>query len=321
MAEERKPLAIFLADLHWTTLAPEYRKETGDFSKVIAKKLAKVYDYVGKNGNPPVFIAGDVFDRSREFIDMWSFKEFMTDILNDAPRLSLLCIRGQHDMFHHNAEDKATSLNAVADIFRHKVGVLDRGFMALPDNGGTHLYSCGWGCDTPEPNDKDAFNILLWHKGLWRGKSPYPGAEGGNVETLSVKLHEMGYDMVFSGDYHEAWDAKVGGVEFYNLGCFSRRDIRYAKQQPRFCVLFDDLTVESIYVGDTDVFDTNRSEADKQRDIVKDEFSTALALTYKTDVTIRGALTDIVRSGKCNDIELNKNQLDMLRDVLACSED
>ena len=332
----KKPLAVFLADLHWTTLAPEYRKETGDFTEVIAKKLGKVYEYATKH-RVPVFIAGDVFDRSREFMDMWSFAEFMRLLLDANPFSLTGYVRGQHDLLHHNPQDEATSLNVAQGMFKggmFKGGMFEGGMILLDDSPfvchgdrpapqrrvTTKVYGCGYDEEPPEPHNKTNFNILLWHKGLWCGKSPYPNAPDGNVESISVGLADMGYKMVFSGDYHEAWSKRVGGVEFHNLGCFTRRSVKYANQQPRFCVLFDDLTVESIYVGETDVFDIDRSLSDKNRVITKDAFSTALALTYKTDVTIRGAIENIVKSGMCNDIKLNEAQLNMLRDVLALAE-
>ncbi len=319
----KKRIAIFIADLHWTTLIPQYRKEAGDFTHVIAKKLDVVYEYAAKHDNLPVFVAGDIFHRSRSFLDMWAFKEYMAGVFEKNPTVSFECIRGQHDLFHHNSEDTATSFNAVLTMFEGNFLALDSSSTILlsdaSDERDMCIYFCGWGEDVVPPDEKDDLNILLIHKGLWRGESPYPGAEDGNVAGFSVELKELGYDIVFSGDYHKAWDARVGGVDFYNIGCFTRRDVTYADQKPRFCVLYDDGTVESVYVGEDDVFDVERSDSSKERKAVRDEFSTALALTYESKTTIQDILKNVIATKQCNDLVINERQSDMLRDVLAAS--
>lgn len=327
--KSKEPIAIFLADLHWTTLTPAYRKERGCFSEVIAKKLRVPLDMAVKH-SIPVFIAGDVFDRTREFIDMWTLKEFLRGYDSVVAPLRVYAIRGQHDLFHHDRKNKATNFNAIrgmlGDVFRGMPD--DKVVKYLPlsldkyeeDEHIAKVFGCGYYDDVPEPTIKKDHNILLWHKGLWRGKDPYPGAKDGNVESISVQLKELGYDIVFAGDYHKQWDARIGGVQFYNLGCFVRKKVN-ENELPRFCVLYDDLSVESVYVGEKDVFDIVGSDSDKARGDVKDEFSDALVMGYKSTNTIDDVIDNIINSGKCNEIVLTDRQLAMLRDMRAASKE
>lgn len=313
-----------MADLHWSTATPLYRKETGEFTEVIAQKFRVPLEFSAKH-ETPLFIAGDIFDRSRNFMDMWTFKELLWSVSGLSNGVEVYAVRGQHDLFHHDRQNTATSFNTIrymfADVFSDVGGRrVAINALNMPDEIPTiNIYGCGYYDDVPEPDDKDGFNILLWHKGLWKGKSPYPGATGGNVEGLSVKLADLGYKMVFAGDYHKQWDAKIGGVHFYNLGCFTRRKTNET-ETPRFCILYDDLSVESVHVGEDDVFLSEESEFEKDRTLLKDAFSDALSKSHEGSLTIFEVLDSIITLGKCNDLELSNTQLDMLKDVRAAGE-
>lgn len=316
----KRPVAAFLADVHWTTNTPEYRKETCPFNEVIAKKLAVVSDYV-RGHNIIGHVAGDLFDRSRNFLDYWTMREFENDGFvwkegSDDPAMFRI-VSGQHDRFHHNAEDKATSLNLLLEGE-------DRAYLREPFPEGEELcrdpkivvYGAGWNDPLPEPIDKDDFNVLFWHKTLWWKKPVYPGQTEGNVSSESVRLSKLGYKMVFSGDNHRAFDAEIGGVRFHNLGAFTRNSVALADQRPRFCVLFDDLSVESVYVGEEDVFDMGRSDADKGRESTKDAFSEALAGGFDRSQSFKGNLEEIAKSGKCGDAVLTEKQKGLVQDVV-----
>ena len=167
----------------------------------------------------------------------------------------------------------------------------------------------------PNPQTKNDFNVLILHETLWNKETVFPGQTDGNVAVESVKLKKLGYDMVFSGDNHKAFDIKVGGVQFHNLGAFTRNAVDLADQRPRFCVLYSDKSVESVYVGKTDVFDLTRSIDDKDHAGTKDEFSEALAGGFTHGDTFEGALERAIKSGKCGDLELTETQANILRDV------
>lgn len=310
----RSIIGKFIADLHWRTRKPEYRRENVPFHRVIEKKLKQVVAY---GENTDIFVAGDVFDRARDFMDMWTFKE-MGGIFSDGS--GLYSIRGQHDMFHHNKEDAATTYNAVSDscpdwffpVFNRVVL-----YGNMVDHAHTvHLYGAGWDEEVPEPVDADATNILVWHKGLWHRRPMYPGQKDGNVADEAGKLAELGYSMVFSGDNHIAFDTTVGGVRFINLGAFTRNSVDLVDQQPRFAVLYSDLTVDFVNVGERDVFDMGRSDADKDRVETKDGFSDALAGGFKMGDSFKPALERAVNEGTVGELTLNDTQKEMIRDII-----
>lgn len=310
-----RPIAAMVADIHWSTRTPEYRVETCPFTEVTAKKLRFMFDFCNRH-RIPVFGAGDLFERSRDFMDWWTLSRFLDE--EQLIRHKMWVVQGQHDRFHHNANDPATSLNAIVGD--------DIGVFLLPEDGVgistkdklIRVYGCGWGEPYPVPHNKGAnhVNILVLHKTLWHKAPPYPGLSEGNVSAESVKLHDLGYSMVFSGDNHKAFDVTVGGVEFHNLGAFTRTNVLLADQKPRFCVLYEDLSVDTVYVGGTDVFDIGRSDADKGREDTKDGFSEALAGGFEYGMTFKQNLEHIVSVGKCADLVFNDQQKNLLRDII-----
>jgi len=307
----KKAVGVFLADVHWTMRTPEYRRETRPFSEVIGAKLRLPLAFASENGIP-VFFGGDLFDRSREFMDMWTLVDFLSGF-GQLP--SMRVVAGQHDRFHHNAEDRATSLEM---SYRACVDMRPLGGegLRLPYGRGVSVYGCGWNDGIPEPTDALGANILVAHKTLWCKTPPYPGLKNGNVMEFGAKAAKLGYSIVFSGDNHKAFDAETSGVRFYNLGCFTRDDVRYRDQRPRYCVLFDDLSVESVFVGEEDVFEIGRSDADKGRDDRNDEFSAALAGGFERGATFKSSLSDVAEAGRCGGVELTGRQTGILKDVI-----
>ena len=151
---------------------------------------------------------------------------------------------------------------------------------------------------------------------MWHTTPVYPGQTEGNVGAMAVRLHELGYKVVFSGDNHKAFDVRVGGVDFHNVGALTRRDVTLANQRPRYIVLYSDLSTESFYIGNDDVFDIDRSDADKSRDNSKDEFSEALAGGFIHDETFKGNLEKAAQTGRVGDAELTEPQRRLLRDII-----
>ena len=322
---EKRPIAVFLGDLHWRLTKPLYRIETKPFEQVIGGKLAMVAAFARKH-RVPVFLAGDLFDRSRGFLDLWTLRRWMNDLFwanHDStepasPPVPVYAVRGQHDMFHHT-DDPATSFNLLRDTCPHFRVLGGRDFVQLSDPSKSSprifasVYGQGWKDELP---DCDApFAILLAHRTFWHRKPIYPGQTSGNVASESVKLASAGYRMVFSGDNHLAFDVTIGGVEFHNLGAFTRNDVTLRNQRPRFCVLYDDLSVEPIYVGDVDVFDLETSDADKGRDDAQDGFSLALAGGFEYGDTFVGGIDRVVSAGVCGDAKLTERQCNLLKDV------
>jgi len=314
----KTPIAAFAADIHWMTRTPEYRRETCPFNEVIAAKLATFAAYLRKHGIPG-FMAGDTFDISRSFNDWWTLREVLHERGMFFPpgrsgALSLCVVAGQHDRFHHNPNDKMTSLNALLSE-EDGLRLMDRrGYEFEPDL--CTVYGAGWGDEIPVPTSHVRPNILVLHKTLWNKTPIYPGQVEGNIVEEAKKLRALGYDMVFSGDNHKAFDVTVGGVEFHNIGAFTRQDVTLVNQQPRFMVLFDDMSVESVYVGEKDVFDMGRSDAEKGREDTKDGFSEALAGGFEYGATFKGSLETMEKIGKCAELVFTEPQRRLLRDII-----
>jgi len=312
----KKPVAAFVADIHQMTRTPEYRKETCPFHEVIGRKMAVLASYCREH-SIPAFVAGDLFDVSRDFMGLWTMRGLLREHFWPPGKepVRLWVVPGQHDRFHHNPNEKATSLNALLTEANDIFLMPDYGVGLGTEGNEIDIRGAGWGEEAPKVKPAAKFNVLVTHKTLWHKKPVYPGQTEGNVSVESVKYHELGYNMVFSGDNHKAFDVTVGGVEFHNLGAFTRMSVDLKDQQPRFCVLFDDMSVESVFVGEKDVFDLDRSDADKGRESEKDGFSEALAGGFEYGSTFKGSLEKIVAEGKCGGLVLNEQQRNLLRDI------
>ena len=314
-AKAKRAVAVVIADPHWSTLTPEYRRERSNFQDVPAAKLA-VVGAAAEELAVPILICGDLCDRSREFMDFWTLRTFLLEEYGD--RRCVRLVKGQHDMFHHNADDEATTFSAIVGDSAFDFDVLgSHGFALISGTGrNATVYGCSWNEEIPVPEDKDANNVLVIHKTMWHTTPVYPGQTEGNVGAMSVRLHELGYKVVFSGDNHKAFDCRVGGVDFHNVGALTRRDVTLANQRPRYIILFDDLSTESVYIGNEDVFDLGRSDADKGRDDDKDEFSAALSGGFSYDETFKGNLEKVAATGRLGDAVLTETQRNMLRDIV-----
>ena len=315
-AEGPPVIGLFISDLHWRTSKPEYRKEVCPFNEVITRKFLQVLEYAGEHGCQDIYFTGDMFNGARDFMQFWLFTDLMSQWNHSHDQITLHSVRGQHDMKHHNLADKATSFNLLERYGEVNVlgaaGTTRRG---SDDTDFIEIYGCGWGEEYPIPNGANDHNVLVLHKTLWHKDTVYPGQTDGNIAVESVKLNALGYDLVFSGDNHIAFDVKSGGVQFHNIGAFTRNSVDLAEQQPRFCALRADMSVESVYVGETDVFDVKRSDDDKSHGRSKDEFSEALAGGFDHGDTFEGALDKVIATGGCGDLELTPKQLNILRDV------
>jgi hypothetical protein len=318
---DKRPIAAFLSDVHWRTKTPEYRVEKDvPFYTVIGRKLKEVLAYTTEH-QIPVFCSGDLFDKPRDFMQMWTFHQ----LFREPERIGVSdfwVVPGQHDMFHHDPNNKATSFNMMC-LYKTVYKMPEGSVVEVPcDDDETSkenisVYGCGWGQEYPVPYNPEDHNILVLHKTLWHKQSVYPGQTEGNIEVESIKLAKLGYKTVFSGDNHKAFDVRVGGVDFHNLGAFTRNSVDLVNQQPRFCVLFSDLSVESRYVGEEYVFDIETSTDDKEHQNAKDEFSTALAGGFNQGDTFKGALEQVVAVRKCGDLELTDTQTALLTDILV----
>ena len=328
--QDRYPIAIFLADVHYRMTSPEYRVEKDGFNRVIDAKLREVFAYIKEarrrvgaecaNMPIPMFVAGDLFDKAREFTCYWSLADSLSEF--GVHYSTMYVVRGQHDMFHHNPNERATNLNALAMHMTSPVEVIAAKGQMIRLDGGWCVFGCGWGeslDDVAKLVDKlgaDGRNILVTHRTLWHKTPVYPGMTEGNVAVEASVFKKIGFSYVFSGDNHKAFDVEVDGVKIFNVGAFTRMSVDIATQQPRFCVLFNDGSVESVYVGKEGVFDLELSDADKGRKKERDEFSESLASGFVHQVTFREKLAEVASTGVCGDMVLNGVQCSLLRDVI-----
>lgn len=315
--KEKIAVAAFVGDIHYRISTPEYRIEKSDFHKVINNKLREMFRKIESfeaYTHIPIFVAGDMFDKARDFLSFWNLARALEEY--DYPG-TIYVVPGQHDQFHHNQNDTCTSLNALSEYRPCNIEILSGTQLerVVKGRGGWNFFGCGWGEEYLEAPEGDK-NVLITHRSLWHNKPIYPGQTEGNVVIETLRMKQNGYRHVFSGDNHKAFNVEMNGVSLFNLGAFTRNSVDLAKQQPRFCVLFDDGSVESFSVGERDVFEMERSDDDKERAEKQDAFSSALAGGFAHTATFKQKLEEIVAAGECGELKLNEEQRSLLRDVV-----
>jgi DNA repair exonuclease SbcCD nuclease subunit len=145
----------------------------------------------------PIIIAGDVFDKPR---DWKTLSEFIKLITQYEP--SIMAVFGQHDMYLYSANKDYTSLGIL--IKSELVGELGE-VPAGGIDGRVKIYGASWGQEIPKPNGE--VNILVIHKNI--SDAPlFPGHEYTNAEMF-LRSHPE-YHVIVCGDIHKRFYA--GGI-------------------------------------------------------------------------------------------------------------
>lgn len=250
---------VIISDLHLSPLQPVLRTDPWDnFCDASISQLRKILE----EGDVLV-ICGDVFDRPR---DIDALSALMT--FKQSMDISILAVRGQHDMSFHSRTtvscfDLAVSAGVIEDL-----GDSPRllGYYVL--------YGAGWGQDVPIAGHKPPTNILIAHKTLWHKKPIYPGQTEGNVKEFAEQVKNFEY--VFTGDNHVRFEYK----NIYNLGAFTRRSFSLHDQPPAFAS-FDNGVFNIEVVEDGAEWDFEKAALRNERASVRSEFADNLA-TLKT---------------------------------------
>lgn len=203
-----------VGDLHISDRKPENRID--DYVESQFKKMEWILDLAHKERCECVLQPGDFFDSAwvshsliRRYIEL-CLKYFLDDSF-------VYCIAGQHDQRYHNSNLDNTPLGILDAACA--VWLIKRPRYISNDNTTVAIYGAGWETEIPEPENKDAFNILVCHKMIIEDKKLW--SEQKTFSMAQPFLIRSGFDLIVSGDNHHAFQVSNRGKTKHLINCGS----------------------------------------------------------------------------------------------------
>jgi DNA repair exonuclease SbcCD nuclease subunit len=218
---------ILLSDLHLTCNTPIARLD--NIEETWKWKFEFILKYSVEN-DFPIIIAGDVFDKPR---DWKTLSEFIKLITQYEP--SIMAVFGQHDMYLYSANKDYTSLGIL--IKSELVGELGEVPAGGGANGRVKIYGASWGQEVPLPNyDDGCVNILVIHKNI-SDRPLFPGHE--YTDALQFLQKHPEYQVIVCGDIHRRFHITYYGKNIINPGPLLRMEATEYNMtyEPKFAVL------------------------------------------------------------------------------------
>lgn len=234
----RKPDSRFvlaaLGDLHLSERPPLARSGEKDWPAVQAGYLSQVEKILAYYGNPPLVIAGDVFD------DGWRPGRCSPALINFAIQHLPVAyaIPGQHDLPHHRYADIRRSAYWTL-VEAGKIVNLEPDKPRLCRNG-VVLHGFPWGFPVRPLPEKytNGLNVAVVHEYVYNDEG-YPDAPKEQFVTGYIPKFR-GYDAAVVGDNHKPWRLVVGQCRVRNGGTFIRRKADEVDYRPSVGLLDSD---------------------------------------------------------------------------------
>jgi DNA repair exonuclease SbcCD nuclease subunit len=209
--------ALLTSDWHLREDTPvcfagDFQKEQWDAVKYISNLQEKY--------NCPILHSGDMYHH-------WKPSPYLLSQTMKYLPNKLYMVLGNHDLPQHSME------------LMHKCGVN----VLWQAEKLTLLKSCHWGMEPdgyncfPYPDGHGDKKVLVWHH-LTYITPPYPGATGGNAESILRRYPE--YSMILSGDNHTSFTVEYQGRRLVNPGNLTRQTADQIDYQPRVALWYSE---------------------------------------------------------------------------------
>lgn len=230
-------IAIFVSDIHLSHTPPAARSNEPDWYAAMGRTFAMLAKIQKRYGTPPIFCAGDVFDRYNPPPELINFA------IEQMP--CMYAVPGQHDLPNHRYSDIERS----AYWTLVEAGILtDLGSGAVLRFENFTLFPYPWDFDpeeTPLPRSKKPA-IALIHKFMWYGDPEHELHSRTTLVNQCFQKWGKKFKLVVSGDNHQSFrytPQNESKVRMLNCGSFMRRSIDQSAHRPVAWVLLDDWTV------------------------------------------------------------------------------
>jgi hypothetical protein len=277
--QEKNPSLILTGDWHLREDTPTCF--TGDFQKEQWKSVQFVNDLQAKY-RIPVIHAGDLFHH-------WKPSPWLLGMaMIHFPKMFYSCI-GQHDMPQHN----------LGLIHKSGIYVMEiSGYLTVLN--GTHFEQ--------EPvvlaHSELPLDILVWHH-LTYLTPPYPGATGGNAESILKKYNQ--FRLIVTGDNHCSFTIEKNGRRLVNTGNLTRQTADQIDFKPCVWLWYaSDNTVQQVFLPiEEGVISRAHLEVKEERDSRIEAFVSRLSDDYSVSLSFEDNLTAFMKANEV-DSEVKK---------------
>jgi exonuclease SbcD len=227
-----------LGDLHFTSKAPERRKD--DYYQTLLGKLKQAFDIFEGENCQWVLQPGDFFDSPQVG------NKVIADVIKLILRyhFEVLVCAGQHDIFGHSLETLHSSPLSVLEA-ANSISLLGRNKSLIGERA--WVYGASFGEEVPTPFKVDGYlNVLVTHR-MIGNRQLYPDQPLEDPREF-LRKYPM-YDLVLCGDYHYRFQDHYQGRVIINPGAIIRKTISKYDQEhtPAVCILdLKDLSVKVV---------------------------------------------------------------------------
>lgn len=231
-----KIIGIFCSDLHLTSTPPLFRSEEDNWLEIQAYYLRQIRNVLDTNDKPPLFIAGDIFDKYNPNPELINFT------LRELPEC--FAIPGQHDLPFHSYND----INKSGFQTLIESGKITNVSNEILDFGEFVVYGFPYGQKIDNENiSKNKFNISLAHQYIWQNEASHAKA---NIMSNIINFGDQlkGFNLAVFGDNHIAFDNYVGTCRVCNCGGFIIRKSDEIDYKPSVNLLNENFELERFYL-------------------------------------------------------------------------
>lgn len=237
----RKVIGIACSDIHLSLNSPSCYPKEVDWLNIMRESLAFLKETAEKH-DVPIYFTGDLFDTWK------SVPELINFAIANIP--FMFSIPGQHDLPLHNYKDirkssyKTLALaGVIKTISRKKTTILNVHDQKIA----LHAFPFGFQITPLKKREKDTIHIALLHSYIWRKDHKFQKATNStNIGKYKEKI--KGYDFAIFGDNHKGFHHYQDNTQIINCGGFIRRRIDEIDYKPRIWILYNDKSVEKIYM-------------------------------------------------------------------------
>jgi DNA repair exonuclease SbcCD nuclease subunit len=230
------PDFILTADWHLREDTPVCR--TDNFWETQWKKVDFVSE-LQKKHDCPVLHAGDLFDH-------WKPSPYLLSKTIEHLPKEFYTVYGNHDLLYNNLDLKEK--NGVHVLEKAgKLKILNEASWGQIPNKGSFIFEL----EKPKKGEElwvseKHRKILVWHKFVYVGKEPFPGAKG---KARSILNKYPQFDLIVTGDNHQSFVYLFDGRLLVNCGSLMRQTADQINFEPKVWLYYAaDNSVEPVII-------------------------------------------------------------------------